>query len=754
MIGALIGDISGSRYERMNRKSKEFELFDKKCRPTDDSIMSLAVAKAILECEGKYNDLSSEAIKSMQELGRIYKNAGYGGSFIKWIMDENPQPYNSYGNGSAMRVGPCGYAAKSIEEAKELSEKVTKISHDHPEGMKGAEAIAVAVFLANSGKSKEEIKDYITSNYYEIEFTIDQIRAEYKFDVSCQGSVPVALEAFFEATDFEDAIRNAISVGGDSDTIAAMAGSIAEAYFGIPEEIIGSVIDYLDSREMEILYYFEKNYPSKALDEDGEASRTVFDVIDDYVDRIIPAGTEITVDDEYPSGAVHGWVDKDAMVPDFSSFDKSDRVKEAKEFLAKAGSDIWQTGKKAGAEMSKTAVKAGKILASKAGEIKENIEESKKTWYAIIYKNEDNDGWSEEGTQIIEKASELGIETGYIQAQGMLMRFVHCTRSELDKLMELLGDDFSCGEANATQTFIIKKNIAASKSSEEKEEGDEKEDKEKKKKDKLDDLLKDAITEYNATYTLLNDHGTRLFYQRERAIDLIDIVESLINSIANHPKEFDADIEEIQINKKEFQDVCVFAKQELEAAQKSAMGVASGVAGGMAVASLAPGAAMWVATTFGTASTGTAISALSGAAAESAALAWLGGGALTAGGGGMAAGEAFLAMAGPIGWGVAGVTLLASIVLFANKKMKLEKEKKEEIESVLKNTEQLKETDDKLTSLLEKTEEIREGLSRQYISGMSYFGKDFMDISDEGQTLLGTIVNNTKALAVSLGQGV
>ena len=122
MIGALIGDISGSRYERVNHKSKEFELFDKKCRPTDDSIMSLAVAKAILGCEGKYDDLSSEAIKSMQELGRIYKNAGYGGSFIKWIMDENPQPYNSYGNGSALRVGPCGYAAKSIEEAKELSE--------------------------------------------------------------------------------------------------------------------------------------------------------------------------------------------------------------------------------------------------------------------------------------------------------------------------------------------------------------------------------------------------------------------------------------------------------------------------------------------------------------------------------------------------------------------------------------------------------------------------------------------------------
>lgn len=313
MIGAIIGDIAGSRYERINHKSKEFELFDKKCRPTDDSVMSLAVAKAILDCEEDVDSLGKTAISAMQELGRIYKNAGYGGTFIKWLWTEDPQPYNSFGNGAAMRVGPCGFAAKNLDEARMLSAKVTEISHNHPEGMKGAEAIAVAVYLARNGKSKEEIRNYITSNYYEIGFSLDQIRKSYKFDVSCQGSVPVALEAFFEAEDFDDAIRNAISVGGDSDTIAAMAGAVAEAYFGVPEGIIDSAINYLDARQMEILYYFEKRYPSKALDEDGEATRTVFEVLDDSVDKVIPAGAAVEVDGEYPGGAVHAWVDHEAM---------------------------------------------------------------------------------------------------------------------------------------------------------------------------------------------------------------------------------------------------------------------------------------------------------------------------------------------------------------------------------------------------------------------------------------------------------
>ena len=278
MLGALIGDIAGSRFEMYNLKSKEFRFLDRKCCPTDDSIMSLAIAKAILGCDGNYENLSEKAISCMQELGRLYPRAGYGGRFKKWLFLENPEPYNSFGNGSGMRVGPCGYAAKSLDEAKELSAMVTRVTHNHPEGMRGAEAVATSVYLAKNGKTKEEIKDHIQENYYWLGFTIDGIRDLYKFDVSCQGSVPIALEAFLESTDFEDAIRTAISVGGDSDTIAAMTGAIAEAYYGIPVDIIEEVQKFLDVRHMEILWEFEKKYPSKAIAHDG-TEVTIFDVI-------------------------------------------------------------------------------------------------------------------------------------------------------------------------------------------------------------------------------------------------------------------------------------------------------------------------------------------------------------------------------------------------------------------------------------------------------------------------------------------
>lgn len=260
MIGAIIGDIVGSRYEYINHRSKEFTLFDKKCKPTDDSIMSLAVAKAILASGDDIEILSVNTVAYMQELGRQYEHAGYGRHFYRWLWLEDPRPYNSYGNGAGMRVGPCGFAADSLEHAKTLSAAVTKVTHNHPEGMKGAEAIAVAVFLARSGKDKKDIRTYIEENYYEIDFKIDELRRMYRFDVSCQGSVPVALEAFFESTDFEDAIRTAISVGGDSDTIAAMTGAVAEAYYGVPEKILAEVTGFLDERQLEIIHSFEQKY--------------------------------------------------------------------------------------------------------------------------------------------------------------------------------------------------------------------------------------------------------------------------------------------------------------------------------------------------------------------------------------------------------------------------------------------------------------------------------------------------------------
>lgn len=379
MIGAIIGDIVGSRYERHNHKSKVFELFDKKCRPTDDSIMSLAVAKAILESEEDIGSLSRNAVMWMQGLGRIYNNAGYGRAFIKWIMAADPKPYNSYGNGSAMRVSPCGFAADSLEKAKELSASVTKVSHDHPEGMKGAEAIAVAVYLAKTSKSKEEIKEYIEANYYDLDFTIDSIRQKYFFDVSCQGSVPVAFEAFFESEDFEDAIRTAVSVGGDSDTIAAMTGSIAEAYYGVPEEIVYSAIDYLDSRQMEILYYFEKKYPSKVIDENGNPTISMFDVLDMAVDKVIPEGTEMQVNEEFADGTVRVLVDNDDLIPDFSSFDG--QREDVKDVIAAAGGEVAKAAKKAGKGLF-SVIMAAADEAVTPKEISGEVFQDK--WYEIV----------------------------------------------------------------------------------------------------------------------------------------------------------------------------------------------------------------------------------------------------------------------------------------------------------------------------------------------------------------------------------
>ena len=176
-------------------------------------------------------------------------------------FSDDPQPYGSYGNGSAMRISPVGFAADSIEQAKTLSQAVTEVSHDHPEGLKGAEAVAVAIFLARTGSSRHEIRDYIDKNYYSMDFTLDQIREDYSFDVTCQGSVPQAFQAFFESQDFEDAIRNAISIGGDSDTIAAICGGLAQAYYGIPAPIRNQAMAYLDDRLVEIVDTFESAYP-------------------------------------------------------------------------------------------------------------------------------------------------------------------------------------------------------------------------------------------------------------------------------------------------------------------------------------------------------------------------------------------------------------------------------------------------------------------------------------------------------------
>lgn len=270
----------------------------------------------------------------------------------------------------------------------------------------------------------------------------------------------------------------------------------------------------------------------------------------------------------------------------------------------------------------------------------------------------------------------------------------------------------------------------------------------------LDRMLEEEITNYNDAYTLMNDKGVKLFVERNRSVDVIDNVECLVNSIANHPKEFDDDFEAIETNRKQFVDSCEFANREIDAARKAAGGAGAGIAAGASVAFMAPTAAMWIATTFGTASTGTAISALSGAAATNAALAWLGGGALAAGGGGMAAGNALLAMAGPIGWTIAGATLLTSIVLFAKKRIKLNAEKNEEIEKVKKNTASIKEVDARIKALLDETIEIRDGLKEKFMECMGLYGKDYASFDDEQKMLLGNIVNSTMSLSAMLDKTI
>lgn len=263
MIGAIIGDIVGSRFEWNNHRSKDFEFLTYKCFFTDDSVMSLAVCEALMNCKDDYSDLSDQAVEWMQKIGRPYPDCGYGGMFRKWMYSDSPKPYNSYGNGAAMRVSACGYIANSIEETKLLSQKVTSVTHNHPEGIKGAEATAVAVYMARSGKNIFEIRDYIDKHYYSMNFSLDSIRDTYQFNETCQETVPQALVAFFESSNFEDAIRNAISIGGDSDTLAAITGGVAEAYYGVPTLIRKHALTFLDERLLKILLEFENKYPAR-----------------------------------------------------------------------------------------------------------------------------------------------------------------------------------------------------------------------------------------------------------------------------------------------------------------------------------------------------------------------------------------------------------------------------------------------------------------------------------------------------------
>ena len=261
MLGAIIGDVAGSRFEFRNRLSKDFTFFTPECEFTDDTVMTCAVALALTASKEDWSDLPEQAVAAMQGVGRRFPNCGYGARFIRWMFTDDPEPYGSCGNGSAMRVSPVGFAAKDVGEAKKLAAAVTCVSHDHPEGLKGAEATAVAIVLARQGKTKEEIRAAM-EEYYDLGTTVDEYRAQWSGHGReiCQVSVPQALACFLEGESFEDVIRNCISIGGDSDTIAAIAGGIAEAYFGIPDEIREKVLAFLPDSLQEICRQFSQRF--------------------------------------------------------------------------------------------------------------------------------------------------------------------------------------------------------------------------------------------------------------------------------------------------------------------------------------------------------------------------------------------------------------------------------------------------------------------------------------------------------------
>ena len=253
MIGAIIGDIVGSIYEWDNIKTKKFPFFKSSCFFTDDTVLTIAVKEA-LEKGGKKKDI----ITALKKYGRKYPNSGYGGNFRKWLLSDDDTPYNSYGNGSAMRVSSVAWKYDSLEAVEKMAKLTAEVTHNHPEGIKGAQATAACIFLARKNASKKEIKAYIEKTYgYNLSRSLEDIRPNYSFDVTCQGTVPEAIIAFLESTDFEDAIRNAIALGGDSDTLAAITGSIAEGAYSVPGAMKEKASSYLDENLLAVVQSFQ-----------------------------------------------------------------------------------------------------------------------------------------------------------------------------------------------------------------------------------------------------------------------------------------------------------------------------------------------------------------------------------------------------------------------------------------------------------------------------------------------------------------
>lgn len=262
MYGAILGDIIGSPYEfDRGNKTKDFPLFSKYSEFTDDTVMTLAVADAFMDVEPNADDADVrwQLIQSMQCFGREFPHAGYGGMFRRWLRAKDPQPYGSYGNGSAMRVSSAAWLYNDLATVRRMARLSAEVTHNHPEGIKGAEATASAIFLARTGSTKAEIKAYIEENFhYDLSRTCDEIRPAYHHVESCQETVPEAITAFLEGNSFEDVIRTAVSLGGDCDTLTCIAGSIAEGYYGVPEELKTKCLQLLDDRLANVLLMFDR----------------------------------------------------------------------------------------------------------------------------------------------------------------------------------------------------------------------------------------------------------------------------------------------------------------------------------------------------------------------------------------------------------------------------------------------------------------------------------------------------------------
>lgn len=284
MYGAILGDIIGSPFEfDRGDKTKDFKLFSRRSHFTDDSVMTLAVCEALLKVgqDATVKEIEDAVISSMQSWGRRYPHAGYGGYFRRWLTACHPEPYNSFGNGSAMRVSAVGWLYDSLEKTRTVAKATANVTHNHPEGIKGAEATASAIFMARNGSSKEEIKKYIEKEFhYDLNRTLNEIRPDYHMDETCQKTVPEAIIAFLEATDFEDAIRNAVSLGGDTDTLGAITGSIAEAYYGIPEWLMTECRKRIN-RDMRVVLD-DFNDALSNQDDFPDSNKMIEDAIDQY----------------------------------------------------------------------------------------------------------------------------------------------------------------------------------------------------------------------------------------------------------------------------------------------------------------------------------------------------------------------------------------------------------------------------------------------------------------------------------------